>query len=336
MPETNPHQNKPISDVMNARQRETFHKVGVYTLGDLSDYMQFHKPGEMLMLNLIAVSTLAMCMYVVIDHNLPFHKDYTVWYERDFLATKEGKVWVGKQKTRRLDAQKRGTPFSYGLGGAGKTGIKNLAELAKDSEANRVEAAEMFIKHYFIHGFDAIATCKHFGIKKDGNDTGGVVRNYIDILRTAGQYERVKRDCGVDGDDARNLVMMTLRDNLKAMKHEFQITEVYRDQAGELREIAPELTDQQVSVILNRKFIIDTLKVTREIPDYQARNNAAQAFGKNFGIAKPGMGVKGGVEVPSNPEEAKEQLVETVVRLVQAAKMDVTDLFKAVELKLAS
>lgn len=304
-----------LNTKFNGRQVTAFSSIGLNTVGDLSDYMVDHKYHEMLMLNDIAEHAIYMCLLLMKDFGLSYHKDYVRWENEEYAKSPSGIKNMKKIDVRRKQAKENDTEFTYGRAGRMKGTKKSESE--KEKERLSTEKSIDIIKHYFTTGYDPVETCKAFGYKKtiDYPTSCSLIEHHRSKLKTLGIYAQVLKELGMEPDDMRDRALSTLNDSLNAIKHEWIGKHIVRDQKADLLKIAPELTDNQVSAILMEQFIIDKVyKMSIEVADHKIRNEAVKIMGSVFPQPKSESGAN--PKVAKNPEEAMEQLIEQTKRMI--------------------
>ena len=325
-----------LSLFFNTLQLTPLRKLGCYTIGDLSQFMLDTPPKDFLMVHAISPNVVAMCLSILGDHDLDYSRDYSVWYEKHFMTTAAGKLWKEKQAHRKRTAKSEGTVYTYAKGGAPKSGRRNLSKHNADTKEERSVTAEMFMVRYYRNGFDAEEACQHFGIDPGKTRGGATHRKHLKVLEESGELPRIKEEAGINKGEVLDQVSTVMQEGLKAVKQEFKIVEVYRDQLEELRELVPHLSDGECERILNAKFFVDTYKVTTEVPDWSARTRVGDSFVKAFGAAEAAAGGKGGIIGGiESPQAAEAQMVDQIVRYVEYTKTEVVDLLQKVQAQIS-
>lgn len=313
---------KSLSTAFNVRQLNAFSGVGLNTLGDLSEYMVRHTPKEMIIINDIADQAIYMSMMLLQDHNLPYMKDYDNWVNNEFSKSIKNRACITKISKRRKQAEDNGVPFTYARGGH-MEGRKKTA-LDEDLEKIRLEKSENLIKHYYTNGYNPIASSIFVGYSKDIKypEASALLSTHREKLKTAGIYNRIMRELGLEQDDLRDRALAALNDSMNAVKYEFRIDSEYRDQEEELKKIAPDLTNKQISAILKKKFVIGSLKYTAEVPDHKIRNEAVKVMSSMFPKLKSEESL---TKAPKNAEDALETLIDQTERMLKALKTEIPE-----------
>ena len=314
----------PLSHCFNSRQIQAFARLGLNTVGDLSGYMDCHKPNELLMVKDIAEDAIYTCIILLGDSFLPYHKDYDRWLNLEYMKTKRGVANMTRVAKRRKHALDNGVAFTYGRAGRMQGAAKTSFE--RERENILLEKSERFIKHYFSNGYDPIQTCLVLGYSKNTDYATAcfMLSHHREKLKAAGIYPRVLRELGMEPDDMRDRAISHLGDALNAVKHEWIGRYIERDQASDLRKIAPGLTDEQVAAILNEHFIISKVfKMSIEVPDHKARTEAVKVMASMFPQRKADD--SGNVVVPNSPEEALDRLIDQTERMLMALRTKMPD-----------
>lgn len=316
--------------------------MGIYTLGQMSDWMITHTPEEMLDIKGFGFKVVGLCIMLMDDHNLEYDPEFDNWHTNEFMVTEEGKVWYNRHIDRKKTSMDRGIPYSYGRGGT-LYSLPGGKKTTYNTKTLMISRDQEIVSFYYANSYNAVLTCKEFIIYEDEHSCVSKIAEKIAFLKREKAFEVVMTMIGTDSDDMQYACKNTIREGFSAMMTENQFIEINRNQANELREIAPDLNESQIRKILNGKFIIGTLKLSVNIPDNKTRVQAAQAWAKVFMNIKKYENTSDQDKDKDNTEDMfeggsgspEEQLIEVIERLAESKAINIKKVLKHFDRKLA-
>ncbi len=301
-----------LRDVFKGNQLVVWEDFQLYTLQDLAKYLFEHPPSFIKSIKWIDEKIMAMTVLACHDHGIQLNTLWEKWYLAFTSKNKSGKIWI-----REVQQRKAAGVFSYGRGGMSKD--KSLDKHRDQKRDQKLVEAEHFMIRYLKSGvpFDAVRTCDELDIEYESPDEAGrIARRNWNTVEEAGRMDEMRELAGCDLDTAFTEAIQTLR-QCQAEKKKVYV------------ELPPLRCPNCKKMITFNKKVAVEIDITRE------RVAAARELSRLGALQK--RKTKAGLEdIPDSAEEAKQQIIELVVRSLKALNWHLPEFTKEVEERLVA